>query len=51
VNGLLRRLPAEKELRIRTLATDGQWGEVDNPQDVALYEGMMREGELELEDG
>jgi choline kinase len=50
VTGLLRRLLAGKELSIGTFGTDGQWGEVDNPQDVALYEDMIREGELQLED-
>jgi hypothetical protein len=50
VTGLLRRLLAGKELRIDTYGADGQWGEVDNPQDVALYEDMVRAGELHLED-
>jgi choline kinase len=50
VTGLLRRLLAETELPIATFATDGQWGEIDNPEDVALYEDMAREGELLLED-
>jgi hypothetical protein len=36
VTGLLRRLLAGKELSIGTFATQGQWGEVDNPEDVAL---------------
>jgi len=48
---LLRRLLAAKTLTIRTVATDGQWGEVDNPQDVALYRSMIRRGELVLEAG
>jgi len=48
--GLLRRLLAGKELSIGTLGTDGQWGEIDNPEDVALYQKMVREGELLLED-
>jgi choline kinase len=50
VTGLLRRLLAGGELTIGTFATDGQWGEVDNPQDVALYEDMVSRGELALED-
>jgi L-glutamine-phosphate cytidylyltransferase len=50
VTGLLRRLLAAKALPISTLATDGQWGEIDNPQDVALYQTMVGEGELLLED-
>jgi L-glutamine-phosphate cytidylyltransferase len=50
VTGLLRRLLTEKELPIGTFGTDGQWGEIDNPEDVALYEKMARDGELLLED-
>jgi len=50
VTGLLRRLLADASLPIGTFATDGQWGEIDNPQDVALYEKMVSEGELLLED-
>jgi len=48
--GLLGRLLATKELPISTFATDGQWGEIDNPEDVALYERMISEGKLQLED-
>lgn len=48
--GLLRRLLAANELPISTFATDGQWGEIDNPEDVRLYEHMVSKGELELED-
>jgi L-glutamine-phosphate cytidylyltransferase len=50
MTGLLRRLLAANELPICTLGTDGQWGEIDNPQDVALYQSMVGEGELFLED-
>jgi L-glutamine-phosphate cytidylyltransferase len=50
VTGLLRRLLAKTDLLINTVATHGQWGEIDNPEDVALYEAMAREGELLLED-
>ena len=50
VTGLLRRLLAGNKLPIDTFATDGQWGEIDNPEDVALYEKMVSEGELVLED-
>jgi NDP-sugar pyrophosphorylase family protein len=50
VTELLRRLLTGKELPISTFATDGQWGEIDNPEDVALYQNMVREGELLLED-
>jgi L-glutamine-phosphate cytidylyltransferase len=50
MTGLLHRLLAEKKLAIDTFATDGQWGEIDNPEDVALYQEMVRNGELQLED-
>jgi L-glutamine-phosphate cytidylyltransferase len=50
MTGLLRRLLAGKELRIDTYGTDGQWGEIDNPEDVALYQDMVREGELVLDE-
>jgi choline kinase len=49
VTALLRRLLAQGEC-VGTFGTDGQWGEIDNPEDVALYESMVREGELLLED-
>jgi choline kinase len=49
VTGLLRRMLTEKQIPIDTFGTDGQWGEVDNPEDVALYRNMVREGELLLE--
>jgi len=49
VTGLLRRLLAAGDLPIGTFATEGQWGEIDNPEDVALYERMVSEGELQLE--
>src|SRR5208282_754864 len=50
VTGLLRRLLSGNELPIGTFATDGQWGEIDNPEDLALYQKMVMEGELRLED-
>ena len=49
MTGLLRRLLAAS-FSVATFATDGQWGEIDNPEDVALYEKMVRNGELVLED-
>ena len=49
MTGLLRRLLATQSVRIATLATDGQWGEMDNPGDAALYEAMAESGELVLE--
>ena len=49
MTALLRRLLAANALPIGTCGTDGQWGEIDNPEDVALYEKMVGEGELLLE--
>jgi hypothetical protein len=28
------------------VATEGQWGEIDNPEDVRLYQDMVAAGEL-----
>jgi L-glutamine-phosphate cytidylyltransferase len=50
MTSLLRRLLAAHALPIATLPTDGQWGEIDNPSDVELYETMLGAGELTLED-
>jgi len=50
VTGLLRRLLAGKLALIDTFGVDGQWGEIDNPEDVALYQNMIKEGELVLDD-
>ncbi len=50
MTALLRRLLVAKTVPIDTFATDGQWGEIDNPEDVALYEDMVEKGELLLED-
>jgi choline kinase len=50
MTGLLRLLLAGEEVPINTFGTDGQWGEIDNPEDVALYQNMVRNGELVLED-
>jgi len=50
VTGLLRRLLAGTDLAISTVGTDGQWGEIDSPEDVELYEAMVEQGELRLED-
>ena len=50
LTGLLRRLLAAHALPIATFGTDGDWGEIDNPQDVVLYEDMVRKGELALDD-
>lgn len=51
MTGLLRRLLATGGLPIGTLASDGQWGEVDGPTDLELYQQMLAAGELELEVG
>lgn len=50
MTGLLRHLLAGGTLPICTVPSDGQWGEVDNPEDVALYQDMIRDGRLQLED-
>jgi choline kinase len=50
MTGLLRRLLAGKRMPVSTFGTDGQWGEIDNPEDVALYRQMIGEGELAIED-
>src|ERR1700761_6561858 len=50
VTGLLRRLLARDEIAIGTFGAHGQWGEIDNPEDVALYATMARNGELLLDD-
>ena len=48
MTGLLRRL-LSSGFAIGTFATEGRWGEIDNPGDLALYERMVEEGELRLE--
>ena len=48
MTGMLRRLLSQN-FPIATLGTDGQWGEIDNPSDLALYERMVGDGELALE--
>jgi len=50
MTGLLRRLLADRRFAIETHATAGQWGEIDNPEDVDLYQAMIAAGELTLED-
>ena len=50
MTGLLSRLLAAKACPISTFAAGGHWGEIDNRQDVALYQTMLSEGELVLED-
>jgi len=50
MTGLLRRLLGAKAVPINTYGTDGQWGEIDSPGDVELYQTMLSEGALVLED-
>jgi choline kinase len=49
MTGLIRRLLAESAVTISTYGTDGQWGEIDNAGDVALYEAMLADHTLTLE--
>jgi L-glutamine-phosphate cytidylyltransferase len=49
MTGLLGRLLASA-FSIETLATSGQWGEIDNPADAALYQRMIANGELQIEE-
>jgi L-glutamine-phosphate cytidylyltransferase len=48
MTGLLQRMLL-CNFMINTFPTTGQWGEIDNPDDLALYERMVRDGELTLE--
>jgi L-glutamine-phosphate cytidylyltransferase len=50
MTGLLRLLLSGDHLVINTFATEGQWGEIDNPDDIKVYEEMVKAGELVLED-
>jgi choline kinase len=50
MTGLLRLLLKGRHLPIGTFGTDGQWGEIDYPEDAALYHNMVREGKLLLEE-
>jgi choline kinase len=49
MTGLIRRLLAAGAVSISTYGTDGQWGEIDNAGDVALYETMLADKTLTLE--
>ena len=49
MTGLIRRLLAAGAVAISTFGTDGQWGEIDNAGDVALYEAMLADKTLNLE--
>jgi choline kinase len=50
MTGLLSRLLAAEACPISTFPAGGHWGEIDNRQDVVLYQTMLSEGELVLED-
>jgi len=50
LTGLLRLLLNNKKFPINTFGTHGQWGEIDNQADVELYQRMLSNGELQLED-
>lgn len=45
----LLRLLLERDFPIATLSTSGQWGEVDSPSDITVYEAMVATGELKLD--
>lgn len=49
MTGMIRRLLSEKAVAVSTYGTDGQWGEIDNAGDVALYQAMLAEKALTLE--
>jgi choline kinase len=49
MTGLLRHLLARSAIAITTVGTDGQWGEIDGPDDAELYQDMLRSGELVLD--
>jgi len=49
MTGLLARLLAASDIPIATFGTHGQWGEIDNLADVALYQQMLNDGDLQLE--
>jgi L-glutamine-phosphate cytidylyltransferase len=49
MTGLLRRLLALKSVAIGTVGFDGQWGKIDSPEDVRMYERMIADGQLSLE--
>ncbi len=49
MTGLIRRLLATGAVTLSTCGTDGQWGEIDNAGDVALYEAMLADKTLTLE--
>jgi L-glutamine-phosphate cytidylyltransferase len=48
MTGILQRL-LRQNVAIGTISTDGQWGEIDSPNDLAIYERMAKDRELLLE--
>jgi L-glutamine-phosphate cytidylyltransferase len=50
MTGLLSRLLARQAIPIGTVGTDGHWGEMDNASDVGIYEKMVEEGQIVLEE-
>jgi hypothetical protein len=50
MTSMLRRLIVGGAQPIDTYGTDGGWGEMDNPDDAALYHRMIEAGELRLEE-
>src|SRR5579862_9486651 len=46
MTGLIGRLLAAQAVRVATFGTDGQWGEIDNAGDVALYQTLLGAGVL-----
>lgn len=48
MTSLLRAL-IERGVRIRVVANEAAWGEVDNPADLALYSESIARGELDLD--
>ena len=47
---ILGRLLASKILPIYTFGCNGQWGEIDDLDDLNLYHRMLQQGDLKLED-
>lgn len=50
VTSLLRQLLASNEIAIDTYPNEGHWGEIDHAGDLALYQRMVENRELLLED-
>ncbi len=50
MTGLLRLLIEQHGVRVDAIPTRSPWGEIDTPDDLQLYEHMLKSGELTLED-